>query len=248
MPSRIISQKINVSNSLSKLSAFEEVVFLHLIVSCDDYGRFYGHPDIVKGMLFPRREFTSKQIESALSKLEDEGMIRRYECDGTTYLELTAWMKYQKPRAKESKYPGPNDDGSVLYAQEDDDICEQEREDTQSEVIKPHSEPKSAERFERFWNVYPKKVGKKEAEKAFEKIKVNDELLGKMVATIEKAKASTQWQKQNGQYIPNPATWLNQGRWEDELQPASAEAQSRGSYTPNHYVTDGSEGNPFIRR
>jgi hypothetical protein len=38
-----------------------------------------------------------------------------------------------------------------------------------------------------------------------------------MVNIIETHKKSSQWQKENGQYIPNPATWLNQRRWDDEL-------------------------------
>ena len=38
-----------------------------------------------------------------------------------------------------------------------------------------------------------------------------------LVAAVEAQKASTQWTKDNGQFIPNPATWLNQGRWEDEV-------------------------------
>lgn len=38
-----------------------------------------------------------------------------------------------------------------------------------------------------------------------------------MLNAIEIAKQSMQWNKDNGQYIPNPATWLNQKRWEDEI-------------------------------
>ena len=109
MPTRLLSQTINVSNSISKLTPIEEVVFIHLIVSVDDYGRFYGNPDILKGMLFPLRNFTPKQIEESLQKLEKEGMIRRYTANETQFLALTAWMKYQKPRAKTSKFPDPDD-------------------------------------------------------------------------------------------------------------------------------------------
>ena len=29
-------------------------------------------------------------------------------------------------------------------------------------------------------------------------------------------KQSEQWQKEKGQFIPNPATYLNEGRWQDE--------------------------------
>lgn len=69
--------------------------------------------------------------------------------------------------------------------------------------------------FDRFWSAYPKKVGKEAARKAFTKAKAS---LDVMLAAIERQKNSQQWKRDNGQYIPNPATWLNQGRWDDEVQ------------------------------
>jgi hypothetical protein len=73
-----------------------------------------------------------------------------------------------------------------------------------------------AERFAEFWKAYPKKVGKEAARKAFMKVKPSADLLQRMLEAIKEQKASDQWKRDNGQYIPNPATWLNQGRWEDE--------------------------------
>ena len=72
------------------------------------------------------------------------------------------------------------------------------------------------ERFTAFWKAYPKKQGKKAAEKAFKKIKPSAALLETMLNAIGEQRASDQWRKDNGQYIPDPAKWLNQGRWEDE--------------------------------
>lgn len=72
--------------------------------------------------------------------------------------------------------------------------------------------------FDRFWAAYPRKVGKADAKRSFSKLRgVKTETL---IAAIERQKQSLQWQKDNGQYIPNPATWLNQGRWEDVLRTA----------------------------
>ena len=83
-------------------------------------------------------------------------------------------------------------------------------------------EPSPQERrFARFWKAYPKKVGKGAAEKSFAKYKPDDALTDTMIRAVEKAKLSRTWQKDGGQYIPNPATWLNQRRWEDELPQTS---------------------------
>ena len=72
--------------------------------------------------------------------------------------------------------------------------------------------------FENFWKAYPKKVGKDAASKAFAKRKPDDKLLKEILQAVELQKVSDQWTKDGGQYIPNPATWLNQGRWMDELE------------------------------
>lgn len=76
----------------------------------------------------------------------------------------------------------------------------------------------SAKRFDEFWNAYPRKVGKGAAEQTFKKYKPSDELLKIVLTAIDEQKHSEQWRKDSGKYIPNPATWLNQKRWEDEVQ------------------------------
>lgn len=76
----------------------------------------------------------------------------------------------------------------------------------------------SAKRFDEFWNAYPRKVGKGAAEQTFKKYKPNDELLKIVLTAIDEQKHSEQWRKDSGKYIPNPATWLNQKRWEDEVR------------------------------
>jgi len=48
-----------------------------------------------------------------------------------------------------------------------------------------------------------------------------------MMTALETQKASEKWLKDNGQYIPNPATWLNQRRWEDEPMWIEPETPSR---------------------
>lgn len=80
-----------------------------------------------------------------------------------------------------------------------------------------HSKTIIKQRFDDFWKAYPKKQGKGAAEKAFMKIAPTKELLKAMLKVISEWKLSKQWTKDNGQYIPNPATWLNQKRWEDEI-------------------------------
>ena len=71
------------------------------------------------------------------------------------------------------------------------------------------------EAFESFWKIYPRKVGKQAAKKSF--LKVPKSVWPKLIPAVEAQKASYQWQRDGGQFIPHPATWLNQGRWDDEV-------------------------------
>jgi uncharacterized protein YdaU (DUF1376 family) len=71
--------------------------------------------------------------------------------------------------------------------------------------------------FDIFWSAYPKKVGKEAARKAFDKTRPNIEVVLKAIAWQKESKA---WFEKGGQFIPNPATWINQHRWDDE-QPVS---------------------------
>ena len=72
------------------------------------------------------------------------------------------------------------------------------------------------ELFNQFWQAYPYKKSKGQAEKAWKKINPDETLLNEMLKSIEKAKRSQNWNKDNGEYIPYPATWLNAKGWEDE--------------------------------
>ena len=72
--------------------------------------------------------------------------------------------------------------------------------------------------FEKFYQAYPKKKARPDAEKAWKKINPDEDLLNKMLISIEKSKNSDDWVRDDGKYIPFPATWLNKRRWEDEIK------------------------------
>ena len=68
--------------------------------------------------------------------------------------------------------------------------------------------------FEEFWKAYPKKVGKQSARAAFLKVSVP---LQTLLDALRQQAQSPQWNRDGGRFIPNPATWLSQQRWEDQL-------------------------------
>jgi len=72
--------------------------------------------------------------------------------------------------------------------------------------------------FDIFYKAYPRKRGKAAARKSWDKIKLTPELYIKIIDALKIQTASRDWKKDNGQFIPYPATWLNQQRWEDEVK------------------------------
>lgn len=78
--------------------------------------------------------------------------------------------------------------------------------------------------FEEFWREYPRKVGKIMAKKSFANLNPNPSLLEEMKRAIAEQKQSEQWRCDRGRYVPHPSTWLNQGRWMDEVTDVGSES------------------------
>ena len=90
------------------------------------------------------------------------------------------------------------------------------------------------EGFDHFWKLYPRKVGKAAAEKAWKKLKVTPELFTLIATALGRQSVSIDWLKSGGQYIPHPSTWLNDKRWQDEVTTASAISRHTNLDQINH--------------
>ena len=84
--------------------------------------------------------------------------------------------------------------------------------------------------FETFWNLYPRKVGKIAAQKSFTravKQGVEPEI---MIEGVRHYKFSD-----DKQFVPHPATWLNQGRYMDEeSKPANGTPIEKSGFVVVH--------------
>ena len=78
----------------------------------------------------------------------------------------------------------------------------------------------SCANFDLFYRSYPKKKARRDAEKAWSKLNPDESLFQSIMTALEKHKASQDWKKDGGQFIPLPATWINGRRWEDEVKEA----------------------------
>lgn len=122
----------------------------------------------------------------------------------------------EKPNETENNLTKPN--GTDAKPKETETPKNKDNKNKDKEdIYKTTKKPPIPPFFEAFWTAYPKHQDKQGALKAFEKLNPDQELLDRMISAIEAWKQSEQWTKDNGQFIPMPATWLNRRRWEDEL-------------------------------
>jgi len=77
--------------------------------------------------------------------------------------------------------------------------------------------------FDAFWATYPKKKGKADAVKAWTQTIESRPPIGQVIAAIVAQAGSNGWVRENGRYIPYPATWLRGERWADEVDIAGAD-------------------------
>jgi hypothetical protein len=84
----------------------------------------------------------------------------------------------------------------------------------------------NADGFDRFWNAHPRKQKKGDAKKAWAQIRPSDSLVERMIDTLAWQVRQPQWLKDDGQFIPLPATWLRSEQWDDE-PPVNLREQQR---------------------
>ncbi len=206
------------------------VMLLTMAGRCNSGGMIFLTENIpyTPKMLADELDFEESTVQLALEALERLGMIFR-DADGI--LAVTGWEEHQniegmdrireqtrkrvaEHRSRKKQLELPDRYGNVTVTvcnatDKEEDIDREEDKDIDINNTCPFCDVQESD-FEAFWKVYPKKVAKKEAFKAFKKIKTPVSVL---IEAVEKQKKSDQWTRDHGQYIPYPTTWLNQERW-----------------------------------
>lgn len=76
------------------------------------------------------------------------------------------------------------------------------------------SEPDA--QFLRFWAMYPRKVSRLDALKAWADLKPTEALVEHMIDALAWQCNQPGWTKDGGTWVPYPGSWLRGRRWEDE--------------------------------
>lgn len=193
-----------------------------LISNADDEGRLPGNSMLVKSMIFPYDSYSVSKIDDWLQSLCKLHIIIRYKINEQTYIQVVNFLKHQtinRPTlSKIPEFSQCNDDSMIAHGELIDGSLPIEDKLKEEEDKRKENKYSSQEMFEIFWKEYPKKTAKADAIKAWGKINPDDSLFQIIMESLIKSKASKNWTKNNGEFIPYPATWLNGKRWEDEIK------------------------------
>ena len=217
-----------------------QLLFAGLWCLADREGRLEDKPRLIKAELFP---YYDCDINGELTELERLGFVRRYKVGDVAVIEVLNFKKHQTPHNTEKAsalpaYPGqqPMEAAPAVVNGELTVNPPLENDGKTPDSLIPDSlipdslihdtpiPPKGAATgFAEFWSAYPLKKAKATAEKAWAKLKPSADLQAAILSAIAAHKLSADWQRDGGQYIPHPTTWLNQRRWEDEVTHARSQ-------------------------
>jgi hypothetical protein len=188
----------------------------------------YAHPETDEcwpsvGTLARRCDLTRETTRIALRRLEAEGLIGAEDRFDQTGRQTSRLYRILRREGEVPAAPGgPRDAGETPPRETGRTTSPPDGEVT---TLKDSKKEKGKDTlaaepggFEIFWSLYPKKVGKDGARKAWMKLAKNLPSLTDLTRILTLQAGSPDWKKEDGRFIPHPATWLNGRRWEDELE------------------------------
>jgi len=183
------------------------------------YAILARYADSETGKCFPSRETLAKRarchwrsIDRAIQELIEIGAIEKHHRkDGDSYqsnLYVVRRVLTGQSGGTDTGVTGvltpqspPTDTGGNL---------------TRTTELEPLNREPLNEKFAQFWSLYPRRVGKTAAKKAFDK--AVDSVGLETVLDGVKRFASDPYLPET-KFIPHPSTWLNEGRWDDDPYP-----------------------------
>lgn len=239
------------SRSLAKCSREARMTFAGLWTEADDHGRGVADARILKGSIWPLDDdVTHSHVSAHLDMLAATGHIRLYEVGDERYFEVVKWAEHQAAayRRGDARYPGPDAgqsascDGVQESASRDETGAGRERKGKEgkgkegsastashamldgfnddplpsSKRVEPGSDQDPD--FVEFWKVYPRHTAKEGARKSWRSALKKASAVD-IIAGAERYRDDP---SRKPDFTAHPTTWLNQGRWADELVAARA--------------------------
>jgi hypothetical protein len=221
---RTIKPEFWTDEAILSVSRNARLCLIGMFNFADDEGRMDDSPIQIKARIFPGdMDMGAKELQGLLVELSNAYLIKRYSVDNKHYLEIKNFRKHQKiDRPNPSSIPAP----SRAIGEDSPNGSEQSppegngREGNGKDItpLPPKGGVVYSEDFERFYKVYPKKMGGKEkAFKIWERRQRAGTLppIDYLLLAVKKLIGWEGWLKENGKFIPYVTSFLNAGKWSD---------------------------------
>lgn len=221
---RYLKPEFFTDEDLGELPFQTRLTYQGLWCHADKEGRLEDRPKFLKAMIFPYDDVDIEIELELLSKFKGNNtpFIQRYQNGDGKYIQIIQWHKHQKPHhtEKESVFPPPENPPQTppKIKRKIKGMEKQLKASTELRNGSLTVKAQLKESFEIFYANYPKKKARDDAERAFTKLNPDKDLQDKILKAVRQAKTSKDWLKDDGEYIPHPATYLNKRRWEDEIE------------------------------
>lgn len=187
-------------------------VFLHLLVIASNKTKQWKNETVNPGGIIAGRKqlstelgLTEQQIRRALKNLQNTGEITIKTTSRHSLIQLKNYNLYQQNNQQRTS----NSTNKEPHRKKKEEIIT---------PIVPFCQSPEDDTFLSFWQMYPNKKNKQSSIKAWAKLTEEEKQLA--LSALPQHLKQDQWIRDDGKYIPHPATWINQKRFQDELTPA----------------------------
>jgi hypothetical protein len=207
---RTIKPEFFTSADILALTPLARLFYVSLWCESDREGRLKWDLETFGFRYLPKEH---SQIKDVAQELISRELVILYEVEAKTYAFLPSFASHQIINNRES--------ASIIPSRVPDASPR-----VKAEGRKEGKEGKgtSVADFEIFWDTYPKKKSKGDAEKAWSQLCPDEQTLQLILQALQIARRGEAWLKDSGQFIPYPATWLRDKGWLDEIAPRLASA------------------------
>ena len=187
-------------------------------------------------------EITIMKIRTALERFEKLDFLTVSLTGKSTksgkLITIVNWRLYQSNEEEDNRQNNRQNNKEITDRQPTDNRHIKE-EGKEYKELKEDKE----KGFERFWELYPSKRKKPVARIAWMNMRVHSEEQYALInAAVERYKKTNLWQEENGRYIPDPDTFLQDERWTDEIKlPKSVQAADKEAQEKDEWIAKNKE-------
>jgi hypothetical protein len=228
---RLIKPAFFKNEELAELPFETRLLFAGLWTLADREGRLECRPKRIKAEVFP---YDSVDIEEMLDALRSRGFLVIYQVDNEACIAIPTWHKHQTPHVKEqaSTIPAPDLHGASMVQVSDkhkscpsltlnplpltlNPVPPAEAGSVTTKPRRKRTAHEYTERFEAWWDLYPKKIDKYETLLEWEKLSEAEQSLADSGIKDQLPKLLAKIAKDGSdEYLMKPKNWIANKRWQ----------------------------------